>query len=681
MKKILFLLFFLLLISISSVHAQNISNGLIINLPLISNASDVTTNGNNYTNYGVTFSTGRAYFDGSSYMSKTNGTTLFFPYQNFTLCFKFNTPSSGYQVLYTEALLDISGLTFFFLVSSGGYDFYLSHDGVGGLASPNGIIATNENHSLCIQEIMQRYITFYLDGNFTNTGDGGQLITTASNRNKIGSAGSLGSKYTGYLSDFCGWNRNITLVEILQYNTSGCAESGYTPPIPSLSLFTNLINNTKNYNENSVEIYFNGTFSYTDNPFICSIYDNSTLIYENNSVNLSINTGFFYDVSSSSKTSILKINCSNSNTTATTQDYYYYIDNLIPNIGTTFIDYANYTQFSTSSIYWNCSDNNLFADELIIRDSLSTIIKNVTNINLTGMTFIQNTTIQLENVVGNFTINISCWDSHTLQTISDYKINNISFADNYSDNKGFIFDNSIIIFSQISKSFSIVKERDKYSFSFTFPKDIKEKNFTIKSNGELFYIPFSKYKAHFVDFKNKKWIDFDTIDMNNYKIIEISKYEYQIIFISNSELIEFNSIGDLNYNSILRHYSVKLLSTSGLTEEQYNGLLNAINGNSGLIYEVLKMIPYTLFIILLSAIFFLFAKLIKIFYLLLTYPFFISITYFLFYNNLSNLYIISSIITFIFISLFFFMFAFSLPEIILKSKEKKEDYYKRNNFY
>lgn len=367
------------------------------------------------------------------------------------------------------------------------------------------------------------------------------------------------------------------------------AVSSGAPETPSFTLYWSAVNETISNAKTNYSFYFNGTATNAYPLGNFTVYLNNILNITMININTSQNTLVVINFSEVTQAYNLSLNGTIGNATDRKNGVQIYVDRVLPTIMTTFIDYTNITQFSTNTIYSNYSDVNLFAYQILIKDSLGAIKTNLTAINLTN-TFYANTTSQIELALGNFTINFTVWDSHTLNIIPNYSINKVE--------NGINFDNQISIISA-NANITYQKSIDRYNFGIV-PKAIT-KNITIiiYSTQSLFYLPNSKHKAHFVDFENKKWIDFDTeIPLNvKYEIRQIDSKSFAIDIISTGKdnlilnPISFQSIGSLNSYSILRHYQVIATASGGvgLTVEEHNALLN-LDTNVSNMWRDLKLI-------------------------------------------------------------------------------------------
>lgn len=166
--------------------------------------------------------------------------------------------------------------------------------------------------------------------------------------------------------------------------------------------------------------------------------------------------------------------------------------------------------------------------------SLNTVTDNVTLImNVSGETGC--------DAEGFYFVNLTGWDSHTATTIQDYDI--------ITGNNYLIFDGVIRISANNALTSKATKLKDKYNFEFTYRTWFtpKTKVFYIESDNILTYKTIG-YKAHFIDWKEKKWIDFEGVDGQPI-VTKINDYRYRIEYANEDEVVVFNSIGGLNQQS------------------------------------------------------------------------------------------------------------------------------------
>lgn len=198
-------------------------------------------------------------------------------------------------------------------------------------------------------------------------------------------------------------------------------------------------------------------------------------------------------------------------------------------------------------------DIDLFAIEVNITNQLGTLITNFSNESLSGSSFTFAKLMNVSAPEGYYNISIEVTDSHTAKEISDYEVD--KFIDTL------VFDKNIRIQADGAIWADTEKENDRYSFKFSYIPFIapKVKTYYIKSENKLTLIRDSKYKAHFVDYKSGKWIDFEGIE-GKPTITKISDKEYKIEFNHEGSYVEFKSIGGLNRN--VQYYQYYLSNAS-----------------------------------------------------------------------------------------------------------------------
>lgn len=381
---------------------------------------------------------------------------------------------------------------------------------------------------------------------------------------------AVADELNGKLDEFGIWNRSLLPSEIIDLYNNGKGRnltyiltSGVSP---NVIINTNLVNNTINYKETSLYVNFNGSFSNENTQIVnCSIYINSVLNESKNNINLSINQNYTISFPNTEAWINTSINCSNYELNSSTITYFYDVDNINPIIQSSFINNTAYTQLDTINLYVNFTDTNLFAYNITLFDSNRIKQENYFTENLTN-TFYENLTSRVATTIGNYSFYIEAWDSHTTKLINDYKIDKL--------NNGLEFEDKIRIYGDIKDS-SYKKYDDRYSFTFQFNKTWND--IYIESNEPLLYLENSEYTLHFVDINNKKWIDFENINLEEYNVVKVNNYKYLIeLRTSDKKVLTFNSIGDLNYQNLEYYYTVSSVSALDLTTT--NQLLTNIYG-------------------------------------------------------------------------------------------------------
>lgn len=196
-------------------------------------------------------------------------------------------------------------------------------------------------------------------------------------------------------------------------------------------------------------------------------------------------------------------------------------------------------------------DIDLFGLEFNITNSSSNLFLNFTNTSLSGINFTFEKILNVSGAQGYYNVTIVAWDSHTATAIKDYKVND-GLGNTIS------FDDKIKITAENAIFAKATKKGDRYNMEFAyFPLFTpKIKTYYIESDGELIYINNSGFKAHFVDWKNKRWIDFEGINETP-TITKINERKWQVTFNNAGTSITFNSIGGLNsrQNSFIYYLS------------------------------------------------------------------------------------------------------------------------------
>lgn len=377
-------------------------------------------------------------------------------------------------------------------------------------------------------------------------------------------------------------------IEVWQYLPS-------VTPNPSLSLNTNLINNTKNQPLNNLTISFNGTFA---NNFLsvsnCSLYNNNSLLNTSLNINLTLLNSFNLSFVNISQDYYYKINCSNSETNATTGLFKYSIDTIKPIIQSNFINNSVYYLLDIISFYSNFTDSNLYAYNITFRTPLNIISENYFSIGLSEG-FASNLTSRNALSLGyNYTILVETWDSHTATAINFYTIE--------KSKSGVIINKDIKIYGDSIQSLELNKEVDKYTFDITFLKPVDEKNLQkiiYLDSPSFVYLTDSKYKLHFVSIALNKWIDFENNDISNYKVEKDIYGIYKITFDSKETTLKFNSIGDLNYVSQKFYYNIiSTPSGSNVNMNETNALLNETLQETIKLREANEMIATSIFAVI-----------------------------------------------------------------------------------
>lgn len=347
-------------------------------------------------------------------------------------------------------------------------------------------------------------------------------------------------------------NANMGIDNItIQYNES--------VPTPELNLNTNLINNTINYNQDSLTIFFNGSFADQTTTYAnCTLFNDTNFMNLSENIDLNNNNNWSIDTFNQATEYFFRINCSNFENYDEIGLYHYSIDTIIPMLQTTFVNNSQYVQNDILSLYVNFSDSNLYAYNITFKDSNNIPIENIFAENLT-VTFAENSSSMIVSNVGNFSINLEVWDSHTINIIPTYDWTKYVINATGVIYKGIKFNNNIFNISSPDydkiNDFSLEKKIDRYVFIFNF-SELTEITLYLGTRKNIIYLPMSNYKGHFI-LGFKHWIDFNSENIENLQISYKSNYDvWEIKFTPKTEQIIFNSIGDLNYYSEIYYYDV-----------------------------------------------------------------------------------------------------------------------------
>lgn len=198
---------------------------------------------------------------------------------------------------------------------------------------------------------------------------------------------------------------------------------------------------------------------------------------------------------------------------------------------------ATIYDFNTSeSLSISLFDINLFAYNITVYKPDGSIAQNRNETDTTNQTKSVIILTQLDQN-GTWIIDASVSDDHTKNEIEDYKIK--------EEIDTLYFDDIKITGVNAVKS-KAIKKKDRYNFEFEYYDDNPYKAYIIESPNKLYYREHSKYKAHFVDFVQKKWIDFDYNSNVPPYVYKLNDSSYRVEIYSHDDIILFNSIGGLN---------------------------------------------------------------------------------------------------------------------------------------
>lgn len=374
-----------------------------------------------------------------------------------------------------------------------------------------------------------------------------------------------GSFYKGYVDELAVWNRTLDENEITELYNSGSGtscndliidESGTEP---SLTLDTSL---TEGNYTNDFTFYFNGTLNnITSDLWTCNLYLNGTLNETKTNLELNLTNQNFTTVFGHEQSGYnLNVTCNRTEQGLNIFDDFLvldvFIDSVFPNltISTTFINNSNYTTpFGNINYSVTAIDNNLFAvNHTIFRNGTAILNNFTTDINITQYVF--NISEYMSYLhVGNYTINVTAWDSHT-----NNKVTPLNWL---YDEDNIIIDDEIKIYGDIKPElteFILSPDIEKYKFKLTFNEDSFHHNFYIETSEELFYLPDSNYLGHFVYLNKNRWIDLINENIKEINIVKlnINLYRIEIDLFNSSDELEFESIGSLNTMSLEWYFEV-----------------------------------------------------------------------------------------------------------------------------
>lgn len=367
-------------------------------------------------------------------------------------------------------------------------------------------------------------------------------------------------------------------------NPNGCTGGGGGSP--SLTLNTNLTNNTQNYNIQTINFRYSGTFTdetkdIANVSFFQQSKHNITLL----NVNLSnwnvfnITLPDYYEGNYN-----ISINASNFEVSDSTITYIYKVDLQDPMIITTdLVNNSQHIQDSLSQFEVNFTDTNLFAFNITIFYYQNSVIYNQFNQSLNGVSKILRTITKNTTTIGNYSIKLDAWDSHTGFKVKDYDLNPI--YNGLGDIVGYEYDN-VAIYHPSIKKFKTEKKIDRYNFLIKFDKN--SYNHTIFVNMKnLQVVKNSIYPCHLLSLSENKWVDFYHTDVKSCAIdLQGDTAIVTLYFNTKINEILFNSIGDLN--SLHYEYFYQVQSEESI-------ILSDIRTTVSDILEVLNMIPLVLF--------------------------------------------------------------------------------------
>ena len=213
-----------------------------------------------------------------------------------------------------------------------------------------------------------------------------------------------------------------------------------------------------------------------------------------------------------------------------------------PNAGNT----SEYNNGTTQQLNITLTDLNLFAYELIIRNSSNDIVYNFTAVDLGVSSFEISENIILNNT-GNWSVHLEVADDHTAKFIPawDYTQTDRSITFKNLNDVTLAYEGTYNI-----NNVEVIKETDKYSFNYDFDYGIDTKAEEVSHKWRVYcedpyYIPDS-FDGHIVCFESKKWIDFNSYNLYDVTVKTCGSDCFEITGKSKPENINLNSVGGLN---------------------------------------------------------------------------------------------------------------------------------------
>lgn len=243
-----------------------------------------------------------------------------------------------------------------------------------------------------------------------------------------------------------------------------------------------------------------------------------------------------------------------------------------------------YSTFQENFTYdLECSDLSPYLFNMSIFNSSNDLVFSIENDTTTanGTTLDLIGTLDISNYnSGNYTVNYSCSDSHTLKTWNpSYTVSPIAGGIDI------VFDGTesikvkvqnIEATAQLSSaslsSFSTTKEIDRLTFDLSFSQNIKKMEFLIEANS-IQEIQNSNYKGHII-LNNKYW--FDTEPYRSTISINKGIATLTIENIDTPSLIT-NSLGGLNVESVIHNIQIDSKKPNATFKTQTPSDINSIN--------------------------------------------------------------------------------------------------------
>lgn len=343
----------------------------------------------------------------------------------------------------------------------------------------------------------------------------------------------------------------------------------------SMTLYSSLVNATKNYNTQTLNFTYNATFvSHSTTLGNCSFYQqevfNQTLLNVDLSNNNVYNITFPIDYVGIYN---ISFNCTSLTINDTFDQVYYFVDLLAPVIESSQnnVAEANNTQYignTSVTFYFNVTDDNLLQWTSTFFDVNDNVWQGL-NLTLTNITttFSENSTTLTLNETGNFSHFIEAYDSHTGNIITNYSWEKYSVNISGTIYKGISFANNKFNMStddyQYLEDWELFKDTDRYMVNMTFNQTGFWMDIFYQSSKPMQKIDWSGYQGHLIVGKNH-WIDHvpeNNDSIENFTLTWKPNYNaYRARFYVKNESVVFHSVGVLNYNS--REYNFEVLPHS-----------------------------------------------------------------------------------------------------------------------
>lgn len=409
-------------------------------------------------------------------------------------------------------------------------------------------------HVVGIHNNTENKIHLYINGTLSNSADVGTPQYTGTHPLGLGYRVSLNDQfYKGELDECFYANYSMsrdTIFEIFEKQKLGYRLDedlifyyNISKPLNNSILNSNIFNG-------SIILKTNETFG------ICSINNTIWNISDSN------NDTFIFSNSSAlqNKNYILKISCSGFekilNFTFDT------IKPMIYNIAPSNNSVLTGINFFQAEFY---DLNGIWQYNITIKNESENIILNNFTTNISLLFTIQN--IDFKKYIdlslypnGTYNYIIEVWDSHTDNNIIDL-LDNYEFIKEKENIINEKYDNIEITYNynpEVSVSNDIKK--DKISYILNSSKI--ENYYYIESNKNINYLKDSKYKCHFI-IDNKIWHDCE--GLNNQKVTKINDKKYLISFDIENNKAVMDSTGFLNYNSESYIFNIGGISTTTTT--------------------------------------------------------------------------------------------------------------------